>query len=215
VNEDDCGNLSTRARDTRATKDQRATVVRNPCIRRLPGTVSILDLDRAAEADHEVPTQRLQKPIQLLIAEPAIGQQRDLHVGREACVQPLDEPVLVVVAFVLERRLAHRHPDQRRRSPVVGDQVACQRRVVVAVELGPVEREHDLLALCHDELRPRSKQRPHVDACIAKHPVGLLDAMPLVVVGDASVPTTDGVNRQHSSVDGADHSVCQRQHAHR
>ena len=53
-------------------------------------------------------------------------------------------------------------------------QVKADGCLLVRVELRPVERDHDLLALAHDEPHPQLEQTPQDDAVVAEQPVELL-----------------------------------------
>lgn len=53
-------------RHARTTNHQRASVGRHPFGRRLLLAVGVFDLDDAAEADHEVPAERLEEAVELL-----------------------------------------------------------------------------------------------------------------------------------------------------
>ena len=212
VHNDDGRNFSARTCHTCLADHRRATVRGHPVSSWLPPPFGGFDLDAAAESDDEVPAERLQEPVELLITEPTISEQRDLHVGRETGMQPLDQPVLVIVTLPFEGRFAHRHPDQRRCPPVTRDEVPRERRVIIGIELSPVERYDDLLATANDKLRPRMEQQPDVDAGVANHPIGLLHPMLLVVVGRMRVAATDRMDGEHGSIQCADDAVRERQH---
>ena len=156
---------------------------RYPRTGRLPRAVRRFDLDRSPEPDDEVPAERLQHPVELLVAEPTVGEQRDGHVVGEALVQPLDQLVLMIVPLVFEGRLANGQPNQRRSPAMAGDEVAGQRGVIVGIELGPIERNHDLLALTDHEPCPRGEQRPHLDPTVTEQAVGLLHPVLLAPAG--------------------------------
>ena len=56
-----------------------------------------------------------------------------------------------------------------------GHQIEGERRLPVAVEVGPVHRDDDFLA-CADQVRnPAGEAVPDVDALVAEKPVDLLD----------------------------------------
>jgi hypothetical protein len=136
----------------------------------------ILDADVAAEADVKVPAVEHQKLVELLVAEAPIGQQLDRHVRVEPVMQPLDERVLDAGTSPAKLALLHGLPDHGGGPTVPGHQVRAQRRVVVVVELGPVQCDDDLLARGHDELHPLLLDRLDIDAGVTQQPVDLLDA---------------------------------------
>jgi hypothetical protein len=214
VHHDDGRHLRTAARDARVAQHRGAAALGQPRRRRLRLTSFVLDLDHAAKANDEVPPERLQQAIELLIPEAAVREHRDADVRRHALVQALDQLVLVPVALTFERRLRHRHPDQRRGATVRRDQVRGQRRVIVSVELGPVQRDHELLAVGDHERHPVREQRPHVDAVVAEHPIGLLDAVLLGATDGVRVGPPDRVDRQRGGVQDAHDPVRDRRHAH-
>jgi hypothetical protein len=102
------------------------------------GSVVMGDVDDFAESDGIRPAQDIEVGEELLFGEPAIGEER--HVDRlgQDLVQALDQLCLVLVPAVLQRRLAHRLPQQQRCSSVRRHQVHRNRCLVVRVELGPV-----------------------------------------------------------------------------
>ena len=130
-------------------------------------------------------------------------------------MQALDYLVLEVVPTTGERRLLHRLPRQRRRTTVLRHDVRAQRRVVVLLEVGPVERHDDLFACSEHELRPRRRQASHVDGRIAEEAVHLLHAKSRLRPGDLGVAFTDGVHTERRCAKHARDAVRQRQDAAR
>jgi len=81
------------------------------------------DADIAAEADDVVEVQFLgQQPVELLVAEAAIGQDADLDVGRQYLGEPHQHAVFIQVPPVLQGLLVHGQPYQRGRAAMIGDQ---------------------------------------------------------------------------------------------
>src|SRR6202034_2448825 len=79
--------------------------------------------DVATEANNVVETQLLgQHPIELLVAEAAVGDNAHLDVRRQQFGQLHQYTMLVEAAVVLERALLDCQPHQRRGTAVVGDE---------------------------------------------------------------------------------------------
>lgn len=68
-----------------------------------------------------------------------------------------------------------------------GHHIHAERRVVVVVELRPVERQQHLAPSTADEARPRRPELVHVQALVAQEPVELLDAVLRLDVGGRGV----------------------------
>jgi hypothetical protein len=98
---------------------------------------------------------------------------------------------------------------------VARHQVRAQRRVVVLLEVGPVERDHDLLADADHEPDPRLEDDAHVEARVAQQPIDLLDPTLGLDVGDLRVRLADGVDGQRRRVQHADDAVGEGQYARR
>ena len=94
-----------------------------------------------------------------------------------------------------------------------GDHVRAQRRVVVLVELRPVERDDDLLARSDHERRPRRRQLCDVDRTVAQEPVDLLDPVARLGPRHFRVRLADRVDRQRRGAQHPRHAVGQRLHA--
>ena len=172
-------------------------------------------MDRSTKADDEVPPEGLEHPIQLLVAEAAIRKNGDLDVLLKTLVKPFDHSILVIVALSFQRGFADRHPDKRSRATMARDEIASKGRMIVGIELGPVERDNDLLPRTDHEFRPRMKQQPDVDPAIAQHAIDLLDPMLLAVVRCVGVPATDCMHREHRRIHGPHDTVRQRKNTHR
>lgn len=168
-----------------------------------------------SEANVVAPTDRVEPREELLIAEPAIGEQHDVDVVREHFVEPAHDVHLVLSAPILQLRLLDRLPNERRRTAMRRRDVERDRRLVVVIEFGPVERHEDLLALTHDKRDPWLEPPPDVDPAIAQQTVHLLDRVLRIEVECVRETTPDRVNSERRRVHHADHAVGQRQHPHR
>jgi hypothetical protein len=58
---------------------------------------------------------------------------------------------------------------------VAGDQAQSDRRLIVGVEIGPIHRHDDRLALAHDLANPRREKVPYDDPGVAQQTVNLFD----------------------------------------
>jgi hypothetical protein len=79
-----------------------ASSLAHPLGRRLGLPIDIGDMDVAAEADHVIEAKFVKEGKQLLVAEAAIGQNRDTAPRRHQFRQPPQADVLIIVALVLE-----------------------------------------------------------------------------------------------------------------
>ena len=99
------------------------------------------DQDVAAKPDDIVEMQILgQQPVQLVIAEAAVGDDADLEVRRQDLGQPHQQPVLVQIALILQGFLVHRQPDQWCGASMLGDRRRHDGGLVVGIEVGPVRK---------------------------------------------------------------------------
>ena len=71
--------------------------------------------------------------------------------------------------------LVDRLPDERGRPTVVRHDVERNRRLVVFVELRPIERDEQLFPFGDNERNPLREPLPDHDAPVAQQPVDLLD----------------------------------------
>ena len=193
VNKDDGWNLRAVVRDAHIAQHRGAAARGHPGVGgpRFPDRV--LDDDTPAEADDEVPADELQKVVELAIAEAPVGEQNDLNRLVNGAVKPLDELVFVVLLGTLQRGLLYGLPCQRRRTAMPCHKVGAERRVVVLLEVRPVQRDNDLFADPDHELYPRPQGMEHVDAGIAQQPVDLLDPALRLDVGDLRIRLADGI----------------------
>jgi hypothetical protein len=100
------------------------------------------------------PAEHAQVGVQLLISEAAVGQQGDLDVRPDRRLYSVDKLRLVQAAQSFERGLLDGHPRQRDCAPVACDDIGAERGVIVLLEVGPVEDDHDLLARSDHERGP-------------------------------------------------------------
>ena len=112
--------------------------------------------------------------IERLVAEPAVGEHRHLHALGEDLAEALEQPVLVLVSPPLHLGLHHGLPEQWRGATVARDHRQHDRGLVVFVEVGPVERGHDLGTVADDEGDPAREQVPGQDAVVAEQAIDLL-----------------------------------------
>ena len=133
-------------------------------------------MDVAAKADDVAETEAVEEFEQFDVAEAAIGQDRHRHALGQDRLQMRQAEVLEVVALVLQFVLVDRQPQERRRPAVTRDQAQSQRRLIVGVEIGPVHRHDDRLALAHDLANPRREQVPDDDPGVAQQTIDLFDA---------------------------------------
>ena len=110
--------------DGRTAQCSRATAGANPIGRGPRLAIGGGDRDVATEADDEVELQFLgQHPVELVVAEAAIGHDAHTDIGGQDFGQTHQDLILVAVATVFQRRLIHGQPNQRR-----GPSVARQQR---------------------------------------------------------------------------------------
>jgi hypothetical protein len=72
----------------------------HPLARRLTLAVRVGDHDALAEPDDVTPAEGVEVDVQLLVAEAAVGEDRDVDVARQDLVQPIDQLRLVLGASV-------------------------------------------------------------------------------------------------------------------
>ena len=80
---------------------------------------------------------------------------------------------------MLQFVFAHRQPQQWRRSPVASHQVQSERCLIVGIEIGPVHRNDDRLALADDVAGPWREEVTDHNALVAQQPVDLFDGVPV------------------------------------
>ena len=136
------------------------------------------DRDVAAEADDEVELQLFgQQPVELAVAEAAVGNEADLDPDGQRLGQADQRLVLVTVAAVLQGRRLDAQPEQRCGPTMAAEQREHQRGLAVGGELGPVHRHGDRRTLADHMADPVRQQGVDVDARVGQQAVDLLDGM--------------------------------------
>ena len=110
----------------------------------------------------------------LVVAEAAIGQDGHPAAGREDLRQA-QTGILDVVTLILQLVFPHRQPQQRHRPAMLGHQIERERCLVVAVEVGPVHGDDDVVARSYQMWHPAGEALPDVDAAVAEQAIDLLD----------------------------------------
>jgi len=128
------------------------------------------------------------------LAGAPVGNEGDLDRLFDGAVEPLDELVFVVLLRAFQRGLLHGFPRERRRTTMPRHEVGAERRVIVLLEVRPVQRDNDLFADPEHELYPRPQGLEHVDAGIAQQPVDLLDPALGLDIRDLRIRLVDGVD---------------------
>ncbi len=96
---------------------------------------------------------------------------------------------------------------------MAGDEVERDGGLVVGVEVGPVERDHDLRSPADHEGHPAREQVPDIDAGVREEAVHLLDrVLGLKLLGDRQRPA-EGADRELSTLQRAHRRVGERRHA--
>src|SRR5208282_5879488 len=159
------------------------------------------DGDVAAEADDVVETQLFgQRPVELLVAEAAVGDHAHLDVGRQQFGQPDQQAMLVEAAVVLERALVDPRvkpgdqpyqgcgttprvkPGGRLRS-VISDSmmVACLSASPGsspwAGSVGPIQRYHDGSSCADDVGHPAGEDIVDLDVRVGEQAIDLFGGM--------------------------------------
>ena len=192
---------------------QRATTGANPIGRRARLATGGGDRDVAAKADDEVELQFLgQHPVELVVAEAAIGHDAHPDIGGQDFGQAHQDLILVAVATVFQRRLVHGQPNQRRGPSVAGQQRQHDRRLTVGVELGPVHRHRDAVAFADHVRHPMPQQGIDVDALVGQQPVHLLDRVLGQPPACQRQTLADQADRQRRGLDRPERGSGQRLH---
>jgi len=129
----------------------------------------------AAKADDVTEVEAFEEFEQFDVAEAAIGQDRHRHALGQDRLQTRQAEVFDVVALVLQFVLVDRQPQQRRRPAVAGEEGQSERGLIVGVEIGPIHRHDDRLALAHDLARPWREHVPYDDPGVAQQAIDLFD----------------------------------------
>ena len=99
-------------------------------------------------------------------------------------------------ALSLQLALAYRPPHQWRGPSVRADQVQRQGRLVIGVEVRPVQRHQRFFSLGEHVRHPGVKQIPHLDPGVAQQPVHLLDGVLLPQPAGFGEPDPDRVHAE-------------------
>jgi hypothetical protein len=134
------------------------------------------DVDIAAEPDDMAKpsfacsvAQIIEELEQLAVTETAVREDRHGTSGWHELLQPHEAGVLEVVALPGWCIFPDGQPQPRRRPAMPGHQIACERRLPVAIEAGPVHGDDDFLA-CPDQIRdPACEAVPDIDALVGQH----------------------------------------------
>jgi len=199
---------------TAAPRRVRAPSGADPIGRRARLALSRGHLDVGAEADDAIELQVFgQHPVEFLVAKATIRHDAHAHPGGQHLGQALQHLILVRIPTVLQRGLADRQPDQRRRAAVAGQQRQHDRRLVIGVELGPIQGDHDAVPAAHHIGHPVNQQCINIDPTVGQHSVHLLDRM----LGQPSArqcqPLADHADRQRCRLDHPQRRPGQRLHA--
>jgi len=123
------------------------------------------DRDVAAKPDDMVEVKLLgRQPVELMIAEAAVGDDADLDLRRQDLSQPHQQAVLIEIALILQGFLVHRQPDEWRGATVFGDQRQHDGGLVVGVEVGSVHGDRDGGAGTDDIGHPQGQDVINLDA---------------------------------------------------
>ena len=95
---------------------------------------------------------------------------------------------------------------------MTGAQRGHQRRVVVVIEVRPIQCHDGLGALPHHIRHPQGKQAPHVHALVGQQPVHLLHPMLALLPPRHRQGLPYGVHREARGVDDAQRGQRERQH---
>jgi hypothetical protein len=128
-------------------------------------------------------------------------------------VQRVDELLFELRATLGQFGLLDRFPRQRHRAPMRCHQIRAQRRMVVPVEVGPVQGDHDARGRADDELDPPPHHRIDVDSVVAQQPIDLLHATLRRDVRHARIGLPDRRDAQDRCVEHTHHAVGQRHDA--
>ena len=172
--------VAVRRSDPGMTQLARPAALAHPVGGRTCFARAVGDVDVAAEADDVVEAQVIQEGEQLVVAEAAVGEDRDGALRRHELLQPRQASVLEGVALLGEFFFPYRQPQQRSGASMRGHQVERERRLSVAIEIGPVHGDDDLASCSNHAGHPVREAVPDVDARVAEQPVDLLDR----VLGD-------------------------------
>ena len=158
-----------------AAQKARAPFLADPVLGQARLTVRRGHMNVAAKADDVTEAEAFEEFEQFDGAEAAIGQDRHRHALGQDRLQTRQAEVFEGVALVLQFVLIDRQPQKRRRPAVTRDEVQSERGLIVGVEIGPVHRHDDRLALTHDLANPWRETVPYDDPGVAQQAIDLFD----------------------------------------
>jgi hypothetical protein len=133
------------------------------------------DVDIAAEPDDIVEAQIIKKREQIVVAETPVGEDRDGTTGRHEFLQPPQAGILEVVPLLRKFVFPDCQSQQWRGPAMPSHKIEGERRLSVAIEVGPIHGDDDFLARADLMRNPAGKAVPHVDIMVAEKTVNLLD----------------------------------------
>jgi hypothetical protein len=201
-------------RDPGAAQAQRAAVAGHPLLGWLGLAVGGGHLHDATKAHDEVEAKLVfEQFVESLVAEAAVGEDRDLHAVGQHLTEPLEEHVLMLIPPPLQLGLHHRLPEQRRGPTMARDHRKDDGGLVIVIEVGPVERRYDLRPVAEDVRDPTREKGPHWDALVAQQPVHLLHGVLRLQPLSHRERVPDGVDAQGGALQDSDRGAGQRRHA--
>lgn len=213
LDHDHRGHLGPIRRHARVPQHLRAAALRHPLRRGPLLALGIGHPDVPSKADHPVPAARRERRVALLIPEAAIGQQRHAHLLWKDLVDPVDHLGLGVELMPRELRLLDGLPDHRGAAPVAGHEAEHAGGLIVGVVVGPVQGDHDLVAVAHEERDPGRGDGPWADSRVAQQSIDLLRRGCGVLAQRRGQAQADGVDTQGGGMENAQHSIGEREHA--
>ena len=108
--------------------------------------------------------------------------------------------------------LADGQPQQRRRASMAGDEMQGQCRLVVGIEVGPIHRHNDGLALADGVANPGREQIPNAHALVAQEAIDLLDGVLVGPPARLRQRMADHGDGERSAGHHPERGVRQRQH---
>ena len=167
----------------------------------------------AAKADDVTEAEAFEEFEQFDVAEAAIGQDRHRHALGQDRLQTRQAEVFEAVALVLQFVFVDRQPQERRRPAVTRDEAQSQRGLIVAVEIGPIHRHDDRLALAHDLARPWREQVPYDDPGVAQQAIDLFDRVSVRQTARLRQRVPDDRNGQRRSRQNPQRPIGQRKNS--
>ena len=161
--------------DAGVAQPDRATVWRSPVLGGSRLSCLTGYQNRSAAANETADTPPVEQVVECLVREPAVGEECQLQVARRDLQASGDHLIFVCVPIFLQLIFVDSLPHQRRRAPTVRDQMQRDRRLPIAAEVRPVQRNNRFLALCQHKRHPTLKELLHIESAIAQQSINLLD----------------------------------------